>query len=261
MANIIFKRTAVRASTIRPFESGLSGALKRLQIARDDVALRFKNSFGAEWPCVIPQRDEPELSHRLSDVWLARRVGYAWERRDGSLERDYFLNFASFARADLVSFNAFLSRSLHSASSFTHGKVVGFRQGYAGLESDRDGTTVIFSCPGSIPHLMELFYDDLCSFSMADPIAPVFALVGFSGLHPYIDANGRCARFWMNVMFSCGPNGAVYLPLKAFAEASRGGLELRVREAELNGLWAPLVNYLATALEREADLIRLRWRS
>lgn len=96
---------------------------------------------------------------------------------------------------------------------------------------------------------MQELHLHLSTTEAEDPYRPVCALVGISGIHPFLDANGRCARFWASVLANIGGNVPVFIPFRAVAEASCGGHELRVREAEVRNRWVPVVQLFSLVLE------------
>ena len=77
----------------------------------------------------------------------------------------------------------------------------------------------------------------------------VVELVCLNNYHLFRDGNGRVSRAVFNHrMRGLGlPQGA-YLPLKECFWHSRGGYEIRLRIAELEGGWNPLLTYFADAL-------------
>jgi hypothetical protein len=72
--------------------------------------------------------------------------------------------------------------------------------------------------------------------------ARILALV--NNAHAFVDGNGRLGRFLFNYcLHFSGMPATSYLPLKSLAALSRGGYEIRLREAELFGHWDGLVTY------------------
>ena len=104
----------------------------------------------------------------------------------------------------------------------------------------------------------------LAFIRQADGSAALFkamvALVAVTNCHPYINGNGRTARWLFNgVLYWRGslPSDA-YVPLLAFFERSQGGFLIRQRRAEIHGDWDDLALYLCKIIEMwsaPADLV------
>jgi hypothetical protein len=76
------------------------------------------------------------------------------------------------------------------------------------------------------------------------------AYVGLLNAHPFEDGNGRVARVVFNLeLRRLGMPNDAYVPLYAAMCQSRGGYEIRLRQAELHGEWDPLVRYLCRVVE------------
>jgi len=129
------------------------------------------------------------------------------------------------------------------------GRKVQLRRNGAGLEPDAGGVLIRFCPPAEVPALIDELYSAISASSLNPAMKAVFMLVSLLNIHPFEDGNGRCARIWFNTMLEIGYGGRFMLPLRVFAEMSCGGFEIRMRDAEINGRWQPLVDYLAVVLE------------
>jgi Fic family protein len=86
----------------------------------------------------------------------------------------------------------------------------------------------------------------------------IVAMTGILNTHPFPDGNGRCARALFNAVLGqeSGACFSSYVPLKAAMQASDAGFEIRLRDAETNGNWAPLIVYFTTVFRVLAEAHR-----
>ncbi len=86
----------------------------------------------------------------------------------------------------------------------------------------------------------------------------VRALVLVNNAHPFPDGNGRLGRALFNYyLHLSGMSRECFIPLKWLSVLSRGGYEIRLREAELLGRWDGIVSYHCTAIAISASLAHL----
>jgi len=85
--------------------------------------------------------------------------------------------------------------------------------------------------------------------------AAVQMLALANNAHAFADGNGRLGRALFNFcLHRAGLPEACFIPLKVLTVLSRGGYEVRLREAELYGRWDGLYAYHCTAIELYAWL-------
>ncbi|WP_121037528.1 Fic family protein [Stenotrophomonas rhizophila] len=85
--------------------------------------------------------------------------------------------------------------------------------------------------------------------------AAVLVLALVNNAHAFCDGNGRLGRALFNFcLHRAGLPDQCFLPLKTLTVLSRGGYEIRLREAELCGRWDGLYAYHCTAMELYAWL-------
>lgn len=85
--------------------------------------------------------------------------------------------------------------------------------------------------------------------------AAVQMLALVNNAHAFTDGNGRLGRALFNFcLHRAGLPEACFIPLKVLTVLSRGGYEVRLREAELYGRWDGLYAYHCTAIELYAWL-------
>lgn len=185
------------------------------------------------------------LRHSLSDHWLARRPD--GPTRDARSPTGEHRNFRSAHSIFSFRSEGESSRTLAWELRATHSAVMGrerssFRRSSIGVSADDDGTTVEFGDWNEIPALVDALEAQLKSGALPPATSAVTALAMILNIHPFVDGNGRVARATFNVFLNRGREGA-YIPLRAFIDASDGGFEIRLREAEIFGRWTPLLEY------------------
>ncbi|WWW36739.1 lanthionine synthetase LanC family protein [Stenotrophomonas rhizophila] len=186
------------------------------------------------------------LSHPWSKRWVARRGGI-WERTLRSELREFEL---------CVEAQGVIERAIHNGSSS------GFLADFAAVASivlerassirytevatrpDSEGHQLSFAPYRSVPRLLNSVRDRYAESDLPRTAANVVLLASILNVHPLEDGNGRCARAFFNALNARAPNaGGLYLPLRVIIEISEGGFEIRVRDAERNGNWLPLIDY------------------
>lgn len=80
--------------------------------------------------------------------------------------------------------------------------------------------------------------------------AAVQLLALVNNAHAFADGNGRLGRALFNLcLHQAGLPDECFVPLKTLTVVSRGGYEIRLREAELYGRWDGLYAYHCTAVD------------
>jgi Fic/DOC family len=253
----IFRRSPVRIGTVNENEPGLQEAISALD--EECVSAAEKNVFSEfrDWRAYVVEEDRRRLEHALSDVWLSRCGEHTRSTREPQQELIVQDLYRHRLRACLVSSRSF-NETTSSMVSELLGRKVQLRRSGAGLEADAGGVIIRFCPPAEVPALVDELHSTINASSLNPAMKAVFMLVSLLNIHPFEDGNGRCARIWFNTMLEIGYGGRFLLPLRVFAEMSCGGFEMRMRDAEINGRWQPLVDYLAVVLEISNSAMRTR---
>lgn len=86
-------------------------------------------------------------------------------------------------------------------------------------------------------------------------LSAIRSLVLINNAHAFTDGNGRLGRFLFNhCLHAAGMSGECYLPLKTVASMSKGGYEIRLRDAILNSRWDGLVAYYCGVIQFLSEL-------
>jgi hypothetical protein len=76
-----------------------------------------------------------------------------------------------------------------------------------------------------------------------------FLYVALLNAHPFEDGNGRLARLLFNhALHQAGMPVDRYLPIFSAMRHSRGGYEIRLRQAEMFGQWDPIVRWFCQVI-------------
>ncbi len=140
-----------------------------------------------------------------------------------------------------------------------------FRTSGVATSSDPAGRRVVFPNAEEIEGQLELF-DHLRKTEGSAPkfYFALLALMLITNCHPFIDGNGRSARILFNALLSQNcEHVRVYIPVREFAEFSRGGYLIRMRQAEIRGdieaildFFASIVHYWLNLLTFNANFIQ-----
>lgn len=80
-------------------------------------------------------------------------------------------------------------------------------------------------------------------------VCAIRVYVALLNAHAFPDGNGRIARLLLNFAFRrAGMPPRAYLPVFTAMHASRGGYEIRLREAEIFGRWDPIIQFFCQVL-------------
>jgi hypothetical protein len=137
------------------------------------------------------------------------------------------------------------------------GQQTAFRTRDIGTVSDNFGRRVIYPGPDLIDQQIQKIYLFIIhhlvfSFSFTAIVAHN-ALVN---IHPFMNANGRVGRLVFNWLMSEHVHSEIYYPLYEIAAISKGGMLIRMRQAQYRNQWEPLVSwydYIASTLNRTSD--------
>lgn len=191
-----------------------------------------------------------DMRHPLSSLWLQRGGGQRHrEFRDASNEFEGYLLVRETLMAGLAAddHKDFLSALRRACAVLCEEEDVQFRRAPIGLEPDADGALVRFGDWVDVPDRLEELFLQYRQSGLPTSMKAISAMAVLLNIHPFVDGNGRCSRALFNAIVESvsGASGS-YVPLRAALEASDGGFEIRLREAETNGNWAPLIVYFTT---------------
>ncbi|MEM6908036.1 MAG: Fic family protein [Pseudomonadota bacterium] len=183
-----------------------------------------------------PLRFERGIHHALSCKFppVKQAIELTYARRE----------FAAL-RATYRAFEDSLSGGLGLAASKAAG-ADGYRVSGVATSADPKGRFVVFPEAELIAAQLQAL-DQLLRASKDSPHAyrAMIGLVAITNCHPFSDGNGRVGRIFYNVELAQGAGRPVaYIPLREFAQFSRGGYLIRVRQAEVRQEWAPLAQFL-----------------
>lgn len=193
------------------------------------------------------RRYSTRLMHPLSESWTARRRG--GELGSTRCSRKEWEAYDDVRRPLLDALSdpspaGFLPAIRRACGRLTGNDQANLRQSRAGLERDRDGTRIEFGPWEQVQARLENLQAAIRSSSLPSTMTAVSAMAVFLNIHPFPDGNGRSARALFNAAleFGAGTEDG-YLPLCAILAASQAGFEIRLRDAETNGNWLPLIDY------------------
>lgn len=197
------------------------------------------------------------LSHPLSMHWMARRrrgVGREVRAIDEELAvlASYSPRLVNGLKSGEAQSILLLSRSLCAAHLDAPDCFV--REGAVGLDRDADGTSVLFCSPHQATVGLSKWAEDLLCSDLPPVVCATAAMAVLLNLHPFNDGNGRCARSWFSAIVAWRAGIDLdRFPLRSAIDASNGGFELRLRDAEINGRWGPLFDYMSTVFQIATD--------
>lgn len=196
------------------------------------------------------RRYAADMSHPLSSLWLQRGGGQRLrDTRDVADELEAYLLARETLMAGLAADDPkdFLLAIRRACAVLCAQDDVQFRRAPVGLEPDADGALVRFGDWMDVPDRLEQLFLQYRESSLPLLMKAISSMAVLLNIHPFADGNGRCSRALFNVIAeSMSGTPDSYIPLRAALEASDGGFEIRLREAETNGNWAPLVGYFTT---------------
>lgn len=216
----------------------------------------------AEW-----RKHEEVLKHPLSDHWMnRRRAGVGRELRAQASEDIAYAQARSLLLDALKSTDpgALVEATERLCDLHMNCSGTTLRTHPVGLDPDADGTRVVFGDWRLLPSRLRELKQAVATTGLPPAMKAVATLAVFLNIHPLADGNGRCARAWFNaVLASQTGMNLNFIALRPVFDASIGGFEIRLREAELNRRWRPLAHYFrfifeALALEHGAGRNGLR---
>lgn len=187
----------------------------------------------------------PRLSHPLSSAWIARQV-VPRTPRSTTAERNA-IELAATSLAELFEGPAddtVCERLRVAAGHVVPGEKWGMRVLDISMVTRGGGEGVVFPPPAQVPRLLAELVESCATTDLPPSAMAVCVMAVFLNIHPLEDGNGRCGRAlfsWLNARADAGWD--LYIPLRKIIEISRGGFEIRVREAEIYGNWLPLIDY------------------
>lgn len=199
-----------------------------------------------------------DLRHPLSDRWIERRNGsHIRDHRCPRTELDnYLLHRAALVRALRSDGTECLRQASRALCAEARGEAeADCRLTPMGMEADADGTVVLFGRWEDVPMRLAQLQHHFRASVLPPAMKAVAVLAIFLNIHPFADANGRCARALFNAALeSAGRSPFAYVPLRIVFDVSLGGFEIRLREAETHGNWSPLVDYFIAVFGNQLRL-------
>lgn len=124
------------------------------------------------------------------------------------------------------------------------------RTGSISLHPDSAGNRVIFPSHSLINPQFDLLASIFSRKILVNAIADAtIILVAILNIHAFTNGNGRLARFLFNyTLRRGGMSPRVYVPLYEIGVRSSGGFLVALRQAEIFGRWAPLIDFIEEAL-------------
>lgn len=115
------------------------------------------------------------------------------------------------------------------------------RSGDVRTSLDRGGY-VVFPPADALRLRMAELFDFLCAQPDDSPLfRAIVAMVLMTNAHPFVDGNGRLSRLMFQLtLWNYGVSTDFYFPWTVFFRRSKGGILLRVRQAEIHGNWNEL---------------------
>ena len=262
----VIVRPALRFPARETAAPALLRMVDRLQ-AQVDAARHAASTRALDdpfWLATIPwDLKRNELTHPLSATWL--RQGEQPRRK---ALRDTVAEFQACLSAHRLLADAlhatdarvFTARLCEAAALICPEAGGRLRDMPIGLDRDADGTQVLFGEAAQVPARLAELHGDHGDCGWPPAVRAIATMAVLLNIHPFLDGNGRCARALFNVVLfdaisaggPCEPRGSEglalaflrnYVPLRDALAASDGGYEIRLREAETHGNWAPLIAY------------------
>lgn len=146
------------------------------------------------------------------------------------------------------SFQAFLDFSLKLASLVAG--ISDFRTIQVGTTADKFGNKVVFPHQNTIFIRLESLFLSCRQNYLVDPaFAAVALLCGIQNIHPFTDGNGRVSRILYNWVLKGGSESSCYVPIYEAAALSSSGFLIRMRQAQYQGNYEPILRFLLYVTE------------
>jgi hypothetical protein len=96
---------------------------------------------------------------------------------------------------------------------------------------------------------MAQIHQFLARYLDAQPaFAAIVAYASISNLHPFVDGNGRVARMLYNSLIRSVFPQAFYFPIYEVSALSRMGMIIRLRQADYQASWLPLISLFSNVV-------------
>jgi len=156
------------------------------------------------------------------------------------------------SRLAQYSANAFDQTKLREFARLGSHRLGEVRQTDVFTKPDRDGTRIRF-----IPRSMVIsrIEDILLSVNQSvdgeqTSLRAIWVMLAFLNCHPFIDGNGRTAKYLFNlVLAKSGISSRYLLPLSTITLGSQGFFPICARRAELQDSFDMILKFIATAIE------------
>ena len=202
--------------------------------------------FLTSWACStdgVYARAEP-LMHYLSDAWQERTNGGRAVRLRYVIESAAYREFVNADLSIMQSPKELISLLCRLSSAV--GGPGQVREINVGTMRDRQGGQVVFPDVRLISERVRELSIFFSKYWMSKPL--IFATVmmnGVANIHPFLDGNGRVSRVLFNLLLNTSLRTNCYIPIYELSELSRGGFLIRLRDAQYNGNWGPLIEYVS----------------
>ena len=188
-----------------------------------------------------------QLMHPHSEWWISRRrPGALRDLRDSYEERIAYevVRMPLLEAITNPSTEIFIDTMRSVCARMTGVDSVDYRRSSIGLATDLDGSRVEFGPWEQVHDRISQLHVAIRTTTLPPTMTALAAMATLLNIHPFLDGNGRSARVLFNATYQFITSDAgSYLPLCSILEASKGGFEIRLRDAETNGNWVPLIDY------------------
>lgn len=241
-----FKRRSSEASLGSVLHQSLKEA-PRSSLPHLDAWLR--SGPIARWDLGLLQ--QKELEHKLSRFVVQKSSDAFIEGR--SLLEWAILKNSPFPSADQIQARGVydFKNLLLQLKKYIAGASSSFRNGPIYTARDKCGQFVEYPPACAIDtqlHWIFRRWSDIQGVNSG--FASLFLFAALLNLHPFCDGNGRVARLAFHWSMGLTGPGSAFLPVYELAAFSRGGLLIRLRQAQYHGNWFPLLDFFCCSSNR-----------
>lgn len=187
------------------------------------------------------------LVHELSEYAMQRQSSRIYERRS-LLEREILAGLSADPRVLLAlgpdGFTTLLC-TLNAAGggdSTIRNHMVNNGEDLAHCRAVYPRFELIHAQMTQIHHFLARYLDTQPAF------AAIVAYASISNLHPFADGNGRVARMLYNSLIRSVFPQAFYFPIYEVSALSRMGMVIRLRQADYQASWLPLISLFSNVV-------------
>jgi hypothetical protein len=191
--------------------------------------------------------DKANLVHELSEYAMRRQSSRLYEKRS-LLEREILAGLSVDPRASLAlgpdGFKTLLC-TLNGAGggdSTIRSHMVNNGEDLAHCRAVYPSFELIHTQIAQIHQFLARYIDVQPAF------AAIVAYASISNLHPFADGNGRVARMLYNALIRSAFPQAFYFPIYEVSALSRMGMVIRLRQADYQASWLPLISLFSNVV-------------